>query len=171
MDLHPRPRRRSRWLFSFCVLAAFSAMSMVALGAPRVDSSHALEKVHADLASDRNAPSGGKLVVSDNHYGHDLGAGQGEHAGGFGDHVENLFIKQATVCMASQSQLDLLQQVFYVYWKTVKIDGADTQVMVIRGVKNPRLLKQLWDSLHGIDCRTVNIHVAWLVFVFNPHMS
>ncbi|MGH2906877.1 MAG: hypothetical protein ACRDKI_08945 [Solirubrobacterales bacterium] len=144
-------------------------MSVVALAAPRVDDSHSLEKVQADLASDRNAPPNGKLVVADDRNGH--GLGHDDHGGGLGHNVEQMFIKKATVCMASQSQLDLLQQVFFTTWKTVKIDGVDTQVLVIRGVKNPHLFKQLWSQMQGLDCRHVNIHVAWLVFVFNPHMS
>ena len=145
-------------------------MSVVALAAPRVDETSALEKVHADLASDRHAPPNGKLVVADERHGAGLGHDHGHH-GGFGDHVEHMFIHKATVCMVSQAQIDLLQQVFYVSWKTVKLDGKDTRVMVIGGVKNPKLLRQLWDSLQGIDCRTANIHVSWLVFVFNPHTS
>jgi len=168
MDLLPRPRRRSRWLFSFCVLAAFSIMSMVALAAPRVDSSHELAKVSADLASDRRAPHDGRLVVADGHTGHELDGGRD---GGFGDHVKNVFFRQTTVCMVSQAQIDLLQQVFFVSWKTVKVNGQDTQVMEIRGVKNPRLLGQLHGQLNGIVCKSANFHASWIVFVFNPHLS
>lgn len=171
MELPTKQRRSRPWLFSLCVLAAFTVFSVAALAMPRPQSAESLERAYADLSGSREPVRGGGMVVAEGDERSSFGSHDSGREHGARSRIKGMFIKKATVCLVSQTQMELLQQVFHIQWKTVVIHGVETKVMIIHGVRSHRLLKKLGGMLGELDCRTVPLHVSWIIFIFNPHLS
>lgn len=167
MDATSKPRRARGWLLSLCVLSAFTVLSVTALAMPRPASTESLSRAYFDLAKQRGVHRGDGLVITERHDRAFVGHHSDDHV----SRLKRLFVKMSTVCLVSRSQMELIEQVFDVEFKTIRIHGIEKKVMVIRNVRNPHLVPKLERLLGDLDCMRIPTHFSWVVFVFNPHLS
>lgn len=154
------------------VLAAFTVFTVAALAMPRPDSTDELVTAYADLTGSRGPESGRPgMIVADHDKGSMIGSRRHDGESDARRRIRGLFTKTMKVCTVTQAQMELIEEAFHVEFKTIRIHGVETKVMIIHNVRNPHVLKKLLGMLGGLQCKDVHVHVSWIVFIFNPHMS